>query len=68
MKRIFKQILHNAAHKMEIYDTKSILFFYKTLPRHENSAVLLAMFCSFQAVDGNDKSSTGGLSAIDLAP
>lgn len=45
-----------------------LCFFISPLPLHENSAVLPAMFSSFQAVDVNDKDSTGRLSEIDLAP
>lgn len=43
-------------------------FSISPLPLHGNSAVLLAMFSSFQAADVNDKNSTGRLSEIDLAP
>lgn len=45
-----------------------LCFFISSLLLHENSAVLLAMFSSFQAVDVNDKNSTGRLTEIDLAP
>lgn len=44
-----------------------LCFSISLIPLHENSAVLLAMFSSFQAVDVNDKNSTGSLSEIDLA-